>query len=53
MRKKIKFSFIAIILSICLLFASPLFNLFSTTVAFADDNVVDEDEFTKWHYIYR
>lgn len=39
MRKKIKFSFITVILSICLLFAGPLFNLFSTTVAFADSNI--------------
>ena len=40
MTKKIKFSFITIILSICLLFAGPLFNLFSMTVAFADSNMV-------------
>ncbi len=40
MRKKIRFGCIALILSICLLFAGPLFNLFSTTVAFADSNIV-------------
>ena len=39
MRKGIKFSFITVILSICLLLAGSLFNLFSMTTAFADSNV--------------
>lgn len=40
MQKKIRFSFVTIVLLICLSISIPLFNIFSIKIAFADENIV-------------